>query len=61
MIPRHLFIAISVLLLAVLGMSIYAWRMRGTGCRGSRGFAGQPSRGASRRRSHRASNAVCGV
>jgi hypothetical protein len=29
MIPRHLFIAVSVLLLAVLGMSFYAWRMRG--------------------------------
>jgi hypothetical protein len=29
MIPRHLFIAMSVLLLAVLGMSLYAWRMRG--------------------------------
>jgi Sporulation and spore germination len=29
MIPRHLYIAVSVLLLAVLGMSVYAWRMRG--------------------------------
>jgi hypothetical protein len=29
MIPRHLFIAMSVLLLAVLGMSLYAWHMRG--------------------------------
>jgi hypothetical protein len=29
MIPRHFFIAISILLVAVLGMSIYAWRMRG--------------------------------
>ncbi len=29
MIPRHLFIAMSVLLLAVLGMSFYAWHMRG--------------------------------
>lgn len=29
MVPRHLFIALSVLLAAVLGMSIYAWRMRG--------------------------------
>jgi hypothetical protein len=29
MIPRHFFIAISVLLLAVLGMSLYAWHMRG--------------------------------
>jgi hypothetical protein len=29
MIPRHFFIALSVLLAAVLGMSIYAWRMRG--------------------------------
>jgi hypothetical protein len=29
MIPRHLYIGVAVLLLAVLGMSIYAWRMRG--------------------------------
>jgi hypothetical protein len=29
MIPRHLYFAISVLLLAVLGMSLYAWHMRG--------------------------------
>ena len=29
MIPRHLVIAISVLLLIVLGMSIYVWQMRG--------------------------------
>ena len=29
MIPRHLYIAVSVLVLAVLGMSLYAWRMRG--------------------------------
>jgi hypothetical protein len=29
MIPRHFFIAVSVLLLAVLGMGIYAWHMRG--------------------------------
>ena len=29
MIPRHFFIALSVLLAAVLGMSIYAWHMRG--------------------------------
>jgi hypothetical protein len=29
MIPRHFFIALSILLAAVLGMSIYAWRMRG--------------------------------
>jgi Sporulation and spore germination len=28
MIPRHLFIAISVLLVAALGMSVYGWRMR---------------------------------
>ena len=34
MIPRHLFIAISVLLLAVLGMSFYAWRMRGRAAAG---------------------------
>ena len=29
MIPRHFFIALSVLLAAVLGMGIYAWHMRG--------------------------------
>lgn len=29
MIPRHLYFAVSVLLLAVMGMSIYAWNMRG--------------------------------
>jgi len=29
MIPRHLFIAVSVLLLAVFTMSLYAWHMRG--------------------------------
>jgi hypothetical protein len=29
MIPRHFLIALSVLLAAVLGMSIYAWHMRG--------------------------------
>jgi hypothetical protein len=29
MIPRHFYIAVSVLLLAVLGMSLYALRMRG--------------------------------
>jgi len=29
MIPRHLYIAVSVLLLAALGMSVYAWHMRG--------------------------------
>jgi hypothetical protein len=29
MVPRHLFIALSVLLAAALGMSVYAWRMRG--------------------------------
>jgi hypothetical protein len=29
LIPRSFFIAVSVLLLAVLGMSLYAWRMRG--------------------------------
>jgi len=29
-IPRHLLIAIAVLLVAVLGLSIYAWHMRGT-------------------------------
>ena len=28
MIPRHLLIGVAVLLLAVLGMSVYAWRMR---------------------------------
>jgi hypothetical protein len=34
MIPRHLFIAVSVLLLAVLGMSLYGWRMRGRAAAG---------------------------
>jgi hypothetical protein len=29
MIPRHFYIAASVMLAAVLGLSIYAWRMRG--------------------------------
>lgn len=29
MIPRHLYFAVTVLLLAVMGMSVYAWRMRG--------------------------------
>jgi hypothetical protein len=29
MIPRHFYISLSVLLAAVLGMSIYAWHMRG--------------------------------
>jgi hypothetical protein len=29
MIPRHFYIAVSVLLAAVLGMSLYAWYMRG--------------------------------
>jgi hypothetical protein len=29
MIPRYFYIAVSVLLLAVLSMSVYAWRMRG--------------------------------
>jgi len=29
MIPRHFFIALSILLAAVLGMSVYAWHMRG--------------------------------
>ncbi len=29
MIPRHFYIAISILLAAVLGMSLYAWHMRG--------------------------------
>lgn len=29
MIPRHFYFAISVLLLAVLGMALYAWHMRG--------------------------------
>jgi spore germination protein GerM len=28
-IPRHFFIAVSVLLAAVLGMTLYAWHMRG--------------------------------
>jgi hypothetical protein len=34
MIPRHLFIAVSVLLLAVFGMSLYAWHMRGRAAAG---------------------------
>jgi len=29
MIPRHLLIGVTVLLVAVLGMSLYAWHMRG--------------------------------
>jgi hypothetical protein len=29
MIPRHFFIALSILLLAVLAMTLYAWHMRG--------------------------------
>jgi hypothetical protein len=29
MIPRHLYIAISILLAAAIGMSVYVWRMRG--------------------------------
>ncbi len=29
MIPRHLYIAISILLVAAIGMSVYVWRMRG--------------------------------
>jgi hypothetical protein len=29
MIPRHLYFAVTVLLLAVLGMSLYAWHIRG--------------------------------
>jgi len=29
MIPRHFYIAVSVLLAAVLGMTLYAWHMRG--------------------------------
>ena len=34
MIPRHLFIGVAVLLLAVLGMSLYAWHMRGSAAAG---------------------------
>ncbi len=34
MIPRHLFIGVAVLLLAVLGMSLYAWHMRGRAAAG---------------------------
>jgi spore germination protein GerM len=34
MIPRHLYFAISVLLLAVLSMSLYAWHMRGRAASG---------------------------
>jgi len=34
MIPRHLYIAVSALVLAVLGMSLYAWHMRGRAAAG---------------------------
>jgi hypothetical protein len=34
MIPRHFYIAVSVLVLAVLGMSLYAWHMRGRAAAG---------------------------
>ena len=34
MIPRHLYIAVSVLLLAALGMGIWAWHMRGRAAAG---------------------------
>jgi Sporulation and spore germination len=34
MIPRHFFIAVSVLLLAVLSMSLYVWHMRGRAAAG---------------------------
>jgi hypothetical protein len=34
MIPRHFYIAVSVLLLAVLGMSLYAWHIRGRAASG---------------------------
>jgi hypothetical protein len=34
MIPRQLYIGIAVLLVAVLGMSIYAWHMRGRAAEG---------------------------
>jgi hypothetical protein len=37
MIPRHLFIGVAVLLLAVLGMSLYAWHMRGRAAAGAAG------------------------
>jgi hypothetical protein len=29
MIPRHFYIAVSILMIAVLGMGLYAWHMRG--------------------------------
>jgi hypothetical protein len=35
MIPRHFYIAVSILLLAVLSMGVYAWRMRGRAVSGS--------------------------
>jgi hypothetical protein len=35
MIPRHLYFGISVLLLAVLGMGVYAWHMRGRAAAGA--------------------------
>lgn len=34
MIPRQLFIGVAVLLIAVLGMSLYAWHMRGRAASG---------------------------
>lgn len=34
MIPRHFYIAVSVLLAAVLGMTLYAWHMRGRAAAG---------------------------
>jgi len=35
MIPRHFYIAVTILLLAVLGMGLYAWHMRGRAASGS--------------------------
>ena len=35
MIPRHFYIAVTILLLAVFGMGLYAWHMRGRAASGS--------------------------
>jgi spore germination protein GerM len=35
MIPRHFYIAVSILMIAVLGMGLYAWHMRGRAASGT--------------------------
>jgi spore germination protein GerM len=35
MIPRHFYIAVSILMIAVLGMGLYAWHMRGRAASGA--------------------------